>query len=48
MQPKEFQIMTNMLKSAINREHEFTVDESNKFDELFNKIVASKIQTNFN
>jgi len=44
MMPKEFQIMLNMIKSAINSDREFTHNESARFDDLFKKISEHNLK----
>jgi len=43
LEPAEIKLMMNMLKVAIHQEREFTTDESNKFNDLFEKIIENKI-----
>jgi len=43
MKHSEFNIMTDMLKNAIKQEREFTKKELKKFDDLFEKIIDTKI-----
>lgn len=46
LNPSELHMMMNMLKTTINQDHEFTSDESNKFNNLFEKIIENKIICN--
>jgi copper(I)-binding protein len=43
LKPSELHMMMNMLKTAINQDREFTADESNKFNDLFETIIENKI-----
>lgn len=43
MEQKEFNLMVDMLKTAIKQEREFTKDELKKFDDLFEKIIDVKV-----
>jgi len=45
MEQKEFYLMINMLKTAIKQDKEFTMDESRKFNDLFENIMNNKIKS---
>ena len=40
---KEFHLMTNLLKTAIKQDREFTIDEAKKFKDLFENIAYDEI-----
>ena len=41
---KEFHVMVDMLKTAIKQDREFTTDESEKFNDVFKKIMNHSIK----